>query len=256
MDLNNYLNILLKGLIEDPKNLKNHLIRNQKILERDDFVTSSEFYTKILDVIINLKEKCKKRYLENKEELIQVLSLKKLKGLDTKETENQIQSNTIEMFPINLMHLTNGIYEGFLKYSNLEYVDAIILGILKNEVKLEPNEPQKEDTNKPDEVKKTLNDYFINIKDDEKDSFFNELKTTFPTEKGKSIRAIIDTLKNQQLLSIGTREYSKFLIELKKMFGRDIGKYQGIQNLREIDKETKETVEIKLNPLINKYRTK
>lgn len=133
--------------------------------------------------------------------------------------------------------------------------------LLENEIEYQTliyKEPQQTKTKKSDEIKKTLNDYFVNIKDDKKEDFFNELKKMFPTEKGKSIKVIIDSLKSENLLSIGTREFSKFLIVLAEMFGRDIGKYQGIQNVNfnDIDKETKEPIEIKLNPLINKYKTK
>jgi hypothetical protein len=102
---------------------------------------------------------------------------------------------------------------------------------------------------------KTLNEYFYNIREDGKQEFFNELKEAFPTEIGKSIKVIIDELQSKRMLVIGAREFKAFIEALENEFGRSIGKYQGIQNVKDIDKTTIEPLLIKLNPLIIKYKT-
>ena len=106
---------------------------------------------------------------------------------------------------------------------------------------------------KPKKLKKSLFQFIHNIEN--KEGFVQELKETFPTEIGKSIKAIIDILTKENILVIGTKEFKHFLEVLKLHFGRDIGEYQGIQNVKSVDKETMGTIYKKLNPLIIKYET-
>jgi hypothetical protein len=113
-------------------------------------------------------------------------------------------------------------------------------------------QPQQKKTIKPI---KTLNDYFINIDEDNKEDFYKDLKVLFPTEKGKSIKVIIDELKVQNMLVIGAREFKAFHAELMKTFNREIGTYQSIQDVKTIDEVTSEPIKIKLNSLIFKYKS-
>jgi hypothetical protein len=113
-------------------------------------------------------------------------------------------------------------------------------------------QPQQTQTLKPI---KTLNDFFINIDEDNKENFYNELKEIFPTEIGKSIKVIIDELAVQNMLVIGAREFKAFHAELGKTFNRDIGTYQSIQNIKNIHKVSSEPIKIKLNSLIIKYKS-
>jgi hypothetical protein len=154
MELNNYLKIIIEGLIE-VENLKTYFKRLQKVNERDNFITKIEFYTKLTNVTIDLKVKCKERFNESKNELYKVLSLKKAKNEDTKEIEKEIKTITPDMLPLNLMHITNSQFRGTLSYSQMEYVESIILEILKNEKDLinTTKQPQQKETKNPDEVK-------------------------------------------------------------------------------------------------------
>ena len=157
MELNNYLKIIIEGLIE-VENLKTYFKRLQKVNERDNFITKIEFYTKLTNVTIDLKVKSKERFNESKNELYKVLSLKKAKNEDTKEIEKEIKTITPDMLPLNLMHITNSQFRGTLSYSQMEYVLSIILEILKNEINLIKTEkqPQPKETKNPNEVKKEL----------------------------------------------------------------------------------------------------
>lgn len=57
-----------------------------------------------------------------------------------------------------------------------------------------------------------------------------KLKSEFNTEKGKSIRLIIEVLKNKHILKIGIRQGTNIYKALKEYFGRDIGSKQSIFN--------------------------
>lgn len=111
------------------------------------------------------------------------------------------------------------------------------------------NFQNKNDEDKP---KKTLNDYFRNIKD--LDNFIENLKKAFPTEKGKTFKAIFNKLNDNEILLIPDREFSKFLKLFKKAFDRDIGEYQSINDVKNIDTEFYTKIEQKLKPLINKHK--
>jgi hypothetical protein len=157
MDLNNYLKIIIEGLIE-VENLKSYFIRLQKVNERDNFITKIEFYSKLTNVTDDLKTKCKERFYKRKNELYLILDLKKAKNQDTKEIEKEINLITPDKLPLNIVHITNGQFKGFLSYSKIEYVQSIILEIIKNEINLfnTTKQPQQKETKELDEDKKEL----------------------------------------------------------------------------------------------------
>ncbi len=102
--------------------------------------------------------------------------------------------------------------------------------------------------------KKTLVEFINNIND--KEAFLQDLKITFPTEIGKSIKAIIDLLKKDKYLIHNDREFSDVVNAIKLFFNRDIGSIQSIRDAKNTDdKIFKEPIELKLNPLIIKHKT-
>ena len=104
--------------------------------------------------------------------------------------------------------------------------------------------------------KKVLFDFIYNIED--KEAFVSELKTVFNTGKGKPIKAVINILKEAEMLTIPDREFKTFYNLLKLSFDRDIGTYTGINDAEKIvpfDNKYLEPIKIKLNPLIIKYKT-
>lgn len=100
---------------------------------------------------------------------------------------------------------------------------------------------------------KTILDFIHNVND--KNSFLNDLKTNFPTEQGKSIKAIIDLLNKEGIIIYGTKEFKPLLIQIQMFFNRDLGTYQSVQNVKKVDNETTEIVYKKLNPLIIRHKT-
>ena len=110
----------------------------------------------------------------------------------------------------------------------------------------------------PDEVKpkkrrKTLLEFINNIED--KEEFLIELKNTFPTEIGLSIKAIVIRLVYDKILIYGTKEFKNFFDELTKYFDRHIGTYGSINDYNP-DSKIIDTINDKLNPLIIKYKSK
>lgn len=104
--------------------------------------------------------------------------------------------------------------------------------------------------------KKTIYDYIQNILN--KTEFIQELKETFKTEKGKSLKVIISILEKEDILIIPPREFKNFYLELSTVFQRDLGSYNSIQNVNfeDIHKESIKPITQKLNSLIIKYKNK
>lgn len=118
-----------------------------------------------------------------------------------------------------------------------------------------PEAPKQTEAVKPKKPKKTLFEFINNIND--KEAFLQDLKNTFPTEIGKSIKAIIDLLKKDKYLIHNDREFSDVVNAIKIFFNRDIGSVQSIRDAKNTDdKIFIEPIELKLNPLIIKYKSK
>lgn len=152
--------------------------------------------------------------------------------------------------------------EVFVQLSNLEdYVIETRILQLKSDIIREKLKKMLEEVNNksilttsanPAKRKKKLVDFFDNI--DNKEAFMQELKNAFPTERGKSIRVIIDKLYEENMLIYGDREFSQFYNELSSFFNRDIGTYQSIHDIKFIDEQAKIPIYKKLNHLIINYK--
>lgn len=125
--------------------------------------------------------------------------------------------------------------------------------------KLEPEPLDLSDTStveksKPNKLKKSLVDFIQNVKD--KEAFLQELKTTFTTEKGKSIKIIITLLKKESILIINSREFKDFHLELQSFFDRDIGTRQSVNDVifDDIHPEIIDPIQKRLNPLVIKHK--
>lgn len=104
--------------------------------------------------------------------------------------------------------------------------------------------------------KRTFEEFLFKITDKEK--FIQELKDNFPTEKGKSIRAMIEILKDEGMLTYGTKEFKDLHKGIGHSFNRNIGTYQSVKDPKKADlykdEETISLVRSILNPLISKYK--
>ena len=126
MSTANYLNLIFSGYFKNPNTLKRYLIRNQKIEERNNFITEDEFYDNCKDVLLKLKEDIYFQYNNRKSELLKVLDFKKHKGIDTIETQKQYDTIDLSHFTINLYSITNQKIKAHLSYSEIEFVENTI----------------------------------------------------------------------------------------------------------------------------------
>lgn len=180
----------------------------------------------------------------DKKAIIESLKNKTKKLLEKREDiYNQIRLNN---------EVTIFLVDPFDKYHYYTKKHEII-ELMKFEEYLIEQENIKSETDKPDEAKKELHQFFNKIDTKRKLDFLNELKELFPTEKGINIKAIIEILKENDMLIIGTREFNNFYNELNDFLERDIGSYQSINDSRP-DDTINETILLRLKPLIDKYK--
>jgi len=133
-------------------------------------------------------------------------------------------------------------------------IEIIVKNDNVNFIELNKNKPLQTKPQNPDAVEKSLFDFLYNIEN--KKDFIQDLKETFPTEKGKDIKAIINILKDENIIIHGTREFKKLCNSINTAFERNIGEYSGINDPKYIDELTNTTILKKLNPLIIRYKTK
>ncbi len=126
-----------------------------------------------------------------------------------------------------------------------QYLD-LYQEIIKTQVQVKPGNQKKQ----------TFEEFLFKITD--KENFIQELKDLFPTEKGKSIRAMIELLKDEGLLTYGTKEFKDLYKGIKHSFNRNIGTYQSVKDPKKADLyndiETMSQVRSKLTQLISKYK--
>jgi sugar-specific transcriptional regulator TrmB len=79
----------------------------------------------------------------------------------------------------------------------------------------------------------------------------------FPTEKGKSIKAMIKILQENDIIIIPDRQFKEFYNSLKNDFKRDIGSYTSINDIKDsnFDNPYLDPFKKKLSPLITKYKS-
>jgi hypothetical protein len=104
-------------------------------------------------------------------------------------------------------------------------------------------------------------DFIHNIEN--KQAFADDLKDTFYLERGIDFRIMIDLLKDQKIFIIQQRKFKEFFHLIESYFQRDIGGYSGINDRYKHSDSDKEIhhlritdISEKLNPLIEKYKTK
>ena len=124
------------------------------------------------------------------------------------------------------------------------------LEILIKKIKIYFDVPSCEITSKKDET------FSLSTKNDKKKSkqfhdYFScenpialaeKLKSKFQTEKGKKIKILIDILVEKKKIEILPREYKNFYNKMKEYFGRDIGSYNSIQNVKDYDSIDKTSI--------------
>jgi hypothetical protein len=188
------------------------------------------------------------------------LSIQYLCSIGKDEEAIKLKNYIVNVYERSLSYLINGFLGIYLKNTPIYNQFDEVLIELKNSIDIqELNILSKQKTlqnsqaSKPKKLKKNLLEFIYNIEN--KKAFLDELKSTFPTEKGKSIKAIVLKLIEVEILIYGTKEFRQFFNELEAFFKRDIGTYQSINDVKTVDKETNITIYKKLIPLINKHKS-
>jgi len=102
--------------------------------------------------------------------------------------------------------------------------------------------------------KKTFPQYFINVPDEKRIWFADQLRNEFANEKGLQIRYMIEALIKLNLLVLNSGQWKGFVSSIRDYFGRNIGTYQAIQNPKNIFPEDIATMVKRIEPII--YRLK
>ncbi len=149
------------------------------------------------------------------------------------------------------------------QYPNYPYIDLItdLLEQINNEYDLYKKGLKSVVSESEQGIKntKTLYDYISNVKD--KESFANDLKDTFNTEKGIPFKIMIELLKVEKILLLGNRDFAGFYRVINPFFNNDIGTYTALNDgyKHTDDEQTQYAKEIeiinqKLKPLIIKHK--
>lgn len=100
----------------------------------------------------------------------------------------------------------------------------------------------------------TFLDFIHNVKD--KEAFAEDLKSTFSSEIGQNIKALINLLgiESNEIIIIPQRKFRSFVVAFKNYLNRDIGTYNSINDVKHIDDVIYNDIEKKLKPLITKHK--
>lgn len=120
----NIIEILI-GSLANKNIFKEQLIKNQKIKERDSFVSKKEFYTLCDSEIQDLKQQINDKYFKRMNDLHFAMNLNEQKGESTDHIQLQIDNNDVNKTSLNLLHLTSK-YTGNLYLGDVEFMETTI----------------------------------------------------------------------------------------------------------------------------------
>lgn len=176
--------------------------------------------------------------------------------VELKQKINDLKIIIKQLITVTIMNETPKKHLSFQGINASKFLVSFILSTTELFTKdsTTSKEPQQETKTVTPPPKKNIFDFIFLV--DEKENFLSEIKNTFPTEIGISIKAIINKLSEEKILIIGAREFKTIFNLLTIYFQRNIGTYNSIQNVKDIDKTVTDSIHQKLEPLIIKYKTK
>lgn len=212
----------------------------------------SNYQNRVIEFINQYEDNSENIFIENEIENAENVLLQ----LDQALKDNYTEKDSIDLLDTNPMrdlYIDLRIESTIKSKSTYKKIKAFL-----EQRKIELKQPQQIENSEPDEVKtkkrrKTLLEFINNI--DDKEAFLNDLKNTFPTEIGLSIKAIVLRLVEVKILIYGTKEFKNFHEELTKYFDRSIGTYGSINDYIPEGKII-DTINKKLNPLIDTHKSK
>ena len=202
-------------------------------------------------VIITHRDKFAERY---KELIISGLRLKATDKDDILET-------------IGLLMYVKGTWElpmpkdcgfGSIKPDPKGYFHAMIAPVFNNYAFIQAcndllnQQAPTTDTPKPPQPPKTFPEYILHP---DRENIAEALKTTFRGEKGKSIRLMIEVLKDHGLITYENRQRQKIFDAMKLYFDWYIGRRQSIFDYKRInDIEDYKAIEVRMLPILESIK--
>lgn len=107
-----------------------------------------------------------------------------------------------------------------------------------------------------DKPVKTFPDFLINIPDDKKKWFADQLSKEFKTEIGMGIRYMIEGLKKLNILVTGNRQNKKLFDAITNYFGRNIGTYNSVMIPKLTFEDEIQKAEKKIQFILNQINKK
>jgi hypothetical protein len=267
-----YFRILVSGYFNHGSFLKDHIYREFKKAEKN-FITKDEFFTRCDYIIKWLENEFDKLVNEQKKDWYDVLDyLEHEPGkvepgaipIDQHilQLENLLKTISRNNFPVNLRHI-RGIpadyymdFQHEINYSDVQYIETAI----KEAMSMALPDDMAKDIQEPEQPKgkgkplpeKPFHEYILHEKNVQ---IAEQLKSEFKTEKGKSIRLIIEVLIEKKMFTIENRQRQKIYDAMKKYFDRYIGSKQSIfdYEINEIsDRPDFESIELKINIILSR----
>jgi len=262
MENKEYYKMLLNGYFQHRSYLKDHIYREFKKAEKN-FIYRDEFFGRCNNIIQWLENEFDKRVNEQKREYYDILHCLKHEPETVNlgeipidqhiiEIENRLKTISRNDFPINLKGL-DLIYN--LDYSELQFIEtaikqAIAMTVL-DEILLDL--PKTEQPKGKPAPAKSFSEYILHEKNIK---FAEALKDEFKTEKGKSIKLIIEVLIKKNMITIENRQRTKIYKAIQTYFNRDIGTKQSIfdYQYKEKDKPDFESIELRINTILSRIK--
>lgn len=153
-------------------------------------------------------------------------------------------------------------FKDFIKVDEIENnkSNSTILQVNEAESKIDKSKTAnlKNNTNRI-KPKKNLLEYIYHVEN--KQEFILDLKNNFEKESGVITSIMIYTLRDNNIVKIGTTEFKSFYDELRKAFDENIKsrqeliKYKHTDEHKKLNEQNIGIVKEKLEPLIKKYKT-
>ena len=146
MNQENYFDILIGGLLEHGEHLASHIYR-ESLKAQDNHIEPSEFFNRCTKVIVDLTKYIDSQMQVRKREITEIFTyVDRIKDEDiVNNAKEELKSMTRDEYPINLIHLTNGKYTGFLSYYQIQVIITALLDANKKTAPLhKPNKVPKQ----------------------------------------------------------------------------------------------------------------
>jgi hypothetical protein len=225
MNSEQYLEIILVGLLDHKDFLTDHFYREAK-KAKEEYIKTYEFFNRLQDALNFLISARDNQFNSRLRELelIKAIEIEDENEAHRKLTKAEIERQRLikEDFSVNLYHVTNHKFNGFLYQNDFNHIATTI-----DAARLKCNSEQFESQKPKVKMKKAFPEYLLH---ENRELLAQRLKEEFKTERGKGIRLMFEALQLNEppLLTIENRQRKAIWQAMNEYFMRDIGTYQSI----------------------------